>query len=182
MKKELIALGAALALVGTLTACSSTPADQNKGSAGSGATGSTTGSAAGTAYPRSTRSGMTGTAGGHGYTYDGRYTAFPDGRVAPGRGNAARDMERVGKGVADGTRDLVNGVGDVVRDAGNGLRDAGQAVPRWCAGFARRPVWEARPPAAGAGRPFRGACLPCRFSFRPELPRACLAGASPRRP
>lgn len=34
MKKELIALGAALALVGTLTACSSTPADQNKGSAG----------------------------------------------------------------------------------------------------------------------------------------------------
>ena len=47
MKKELIALGAALALVGTLTACSSTPADQNKGSAGSGATGSTTGSAAG---------------------------------------------------------------------------------------------------------------------------------------
>lgn len=38
MKKELIALGAALALVGTLTACSSTPADQNKGSAGSGAT------------------------------------------------------------------------------------------------------------------------------------------------
>ena len=101
MKKELIALGAALALVGTLTACSSTPADQNKGS---------------------------GTAGGHGYTYDGRYTAFPDGRVAPGRGNAARDMERVGKGVADGTRDLVNGVGDVVRDAGNGLRDAGQAV------------------------------------------------------
>lgn len=35
MKKELIALGAALALVGTLTACSSTPADQNKGSAGS---------------------------------------------------------------------------------------------------------------------------------------------------
>lgn len=49
MKKELIALGAALALVGTLTACSSTPADQNKGSAGSGATGSTTGSAAGTA-------------------------------------------------------------------------------------------------------------------------------------
>lgn len=45
MKKELIALGAALALVGTLTACSSTPADQNKGSAGSGATGSTTGSA-----------------------------------------------------------------------------------------------------------------------------------------
>ena len=119
MKKELIALGAALALVGTLTACSSTPADQNKGSAGS---------AAGTAYPRSTRYGMNGTAGGHGYTYDGRYTAFPDGRVAPGRGNAARDMERVGKGVADGTRDLVNGVGDVVRDAGNGLRDAGQAV------------------------------------------------------
>ena len=51
MKKELIALGAALALVGTLTACSSTPADQNKGSAGSGATGSTTGRAAGTAYP-----------------------------------------------------------------------------------------------------------------------------------
>ena len=89
---------------------------------------STTGSAAGTAYPRSTRYGMNGTAGGHGYTYDGRYTAFPDGRVAPGRGNAARDMERVGKGVADGTRDLVNGVGDVVRDAGNGLRDAGQAV------------------------------------------------------
>ena len=127
-EKELIALGAALALVGTLTACSSTPADQNKGSAGSGATGSTTGSAAGTAYPRSTRYGMNGTAGGHGYTYDGRYTAFPDGRVAPGRGNAARDMERVGKGVADGTRDLVNGVGDVVRDAGNGLRDAGQAV------------------------------------------------------
>ena len=116
MKKELIALGAALALVGTLTACSSTPADQNKGSA------------AGTAYPRSTRYGMNGTAGGHGYTYDGRYTAFPDGRVAPGRGNAARDMERVGKGVADGTRDLVNGVRDVVRDAGNGLRDAGQAV------------------------------------------------------
>ena len=114
MKKELIALGAALALVGTLTACSSTPADQNKGSAGSGATGSTTGSAAGTAYPRSTRYGMNGTASGHGYTYDGRYTAFPDGRVAPGRGNAARDMERVGKGVADGTRDLVNGVGDVV--------------------------------------------------------------------
>ena len=75
MKKELIALGAALALVGTLTACSSTPADQNKGSAGSGATGSTTGSAAGTAYPRSTRYGMNGTAGGHGYTYDGRYTA-----------------------------------------------------------------------------------------------------------
>ena len=128
MKKELIALGAALALVGTLTACSSTPADQNKGSASSGATGSTTGSAAGTAYPRSTRYGMNGTAGGHGYTYDGRYTAFPDGRVAPGRGNAAQDMDRVGKGVADGTRDLVNGVGDVVRDAGNGLRDAGQAV------------------------------------------------------
>ena len=71
MKKELIALGAALALVGTLTACSSTPADQNKGSAGSGATGSTTGSAAGTAYPRSTRYGMNGTASGHGYTYDG---------------------------------------------------------------------------------------------------------------
>ena len=128
MKKELIALGAALALVGTLTACSSTPADQNKGSAGSGATGSTTGSAAGTAYPRSTRYGMNGTAGGHGYTYDRRYTAFPDGRVAPGRGNAAQDMDRVGKGVTDGTRDLVNGVGDVVRDAGNGLRDAGQAV------------------------------------------------------
>ena len=52
-------------------------------------------------------------------------TEPPESHVEP---NAARDMERVGKGVADGTRDLVNGVGDVVRDAGNGLRDAGQAV------------------------------------------------------
>lgn len=97
MKKELIALGAALALVGTLTACSSTPADQNKGSAGSGATGSTTGSAAGTAYPRSTRYGMNGTAGGHGYTYDGRYTAFPDGRVAPGPGQCGPGHGASGK-------------------------------------------------------------------------------------
>ena len=128
MKKELIALGAALALVGTLTACSSTPADQNKGSAGSGATRRTNRRAPGPADPPSTPDRRYRARRGHGYTYDGRYTAFPDGRVAPGRGNAARDMERVGKGVADGTRDLVNGVGDVVRDAGNGLRDAGQAV------------------------------------------------------
>ena len=71
---------------------------------------------------------MNGTAGGHGYTYEAPATPPPAGRGAPGRGNAAQERDRVGKGVADGTRDLVNGVGDVVRDAGNGLRDAGQAV------------------------------------------------------
>lgn len=97
MKKELIALGAALALVGTLTACSSTPADQNKGSAGQRRYRQ---------YYRQRRRDCLSpvyplrderTASGHGYTYDGRYTAFPDGQSGTGPGQCGPGHGASGK-------------------------------------------------------------------------------------
>lgn len=126
MKRQLIALGAALALVGTLTACSGRPAD-NKGDAGtSGTNGSgTSGAAAGTAYPRSTRYGVNGAYDYSGY---GTYAADPDGAVSPGHGNMARDVDNLGSDIAKGARDLVDGVGDVVSDVGDGIRDTGRAM------------------------------------------------------
>lgn len=126
MNRQLIALCAAMTLVGTLTACSKTPADNTPNK---GVENGTTTTPSGTSYPRSTRYGVNN---GYNNAYrgntDGRYYAYPDGAVAPGKNGATRDLERVGEDVAGGTRNLMRGVGDMIDDVSNGVNDTGRAL------------------------------------------------------
>lgn len=51
----------------------------------------------------------------------GRYAADPDGLVSTGQGNMARDLDRVGHDITQGTRNAVRGTADAVEDVGEGV-------------------------------------------------------------
>lgn len=154
MKKSLTALALALALAGTLAACSS-DRDPAAGSTGSNGT-----AAGGTSGTNGTASGsMNGAAGGsasgtpgtvsrryggqsvyNGRTYneptyfeDGRYAAGTDGRVYDNNGSAvSRDLTR-------GARDIVRGAGDAVEDMGRGIGNAARDIT---GSYSGTPSWE----------------------------------------
>lgn len=109
MKKNAIALALALALTGTLAACSTDRDGANNG------TGSTGGSASAGQVSRRYR-----TFNGVGsYMDDGRYTAGPDGRVYDS-GTVSRDLTRDAR---DMVRDAGDAIGDIGRGIGNAARD-----------------------------------------------------------
>lgn len=150
MKKSLTALALALALTGSLAACSTDKdpgaggtAGNNSGAAGgtSGSTGgmgsgSTAGSASGTPGTVSRRYGGQTVYNGRaydGYFGDGRYTAGFDGRVYDtGSGALSRDLTR-------GARDIVRGAGDAVEDVGRGIGNAARDIT---GNYSGTPSWE----------------------------------------
>lgn len=127
MKKSLTALALALALAGTLAACSTdkdptngaagnngTTAGGNSGTASGSMNGTTGGSASGTPGTVSRRY-DTYDDQGRDYFYDGRYAAGANGRVYGNDGNTV-------------TRDLTQGARDIVRGAGNAVEDVGRGI------------------------------------------------------
>lgn len=142
MKKSLTALALALALTGTLAACSTDKDPAAGGTVNNGTTGGTSGT-------NGTTSGsMNGTTGGsasgapgtvsrryggqsvyNGRTYneptyfdDGRYAAGSDGQVYGNNGSTvSRDLTR-------GARDIVRGAGDAVEDVGRGIGNAARDI------------------------------------------------------
>ena len=133
MKKSLTALALALALAGTLAACS-TDKNPNNGTAGNNGTtaGGTSGTASGSmnGTTGSSASGTPGTVsrryGGQSvyngriyneptYFDDGRYAAGTDGRVYGNDGNTV-------------SRDLTQGAGNAVEDVGRGIGNAARDI------------------------------------------------------
>lgn len=155
MKKSLTALALALALAGTLAACSTdknpnngaagnngTTAGGTSGTAGGSMNGTTGGSASGTPGTVSRRYGGQSVYNGRIYnepTYfdDGRYTAGSDGQVYGNDGNAvSRDLTR-------GARDIVRGAGDAVEDVGRGIGNAARDITGMGNGtYSGTPSWE----------------------------------------
>ena len=147
MKKSLTALALALALTGTLAACSS-DRDPAAGGTNGGATGGTRGTASGSVNGGGSASGTPGTVGrryggqsvynGRIYnepTYfeDGRYAAGSDGRVYDNNGSdVSRDLTR-------GARDIVRGAGDAVEDMGRGIGNAARDIT---GSYSGTPSWE----------------------------------------
>lgn len=143
MKKSLTALALALALAGTLAACSSDrdPAaggTGNNGTASGSMNGATGGSASGTPGTVSRRYGGQSVYNGRIYnepTYfeDGRYAAGTDGRVYDNNGSTvSRDLTR-------GARDIVRGAGDAVEDVGRGIGNAARDIT---GSYSGTPSWE----------------------------------------
>ena len=143
MNRSLISACAAVMLVGTLTACSSAPANNSSGGTNDAGTGGTPsgGTPSGTSYsvPRSTQypnganqdresygrmtSNRTHSTASPERRPDSRYTAYSDGYVYPG--NSALNSNS-GPGpvhdMARSARHMVSGVGDMFRDAGDAVR------------------------------------------------------------
>ena len=96
MKKSITALALALALAGTLTACSNrdpNPGGSNNG--GSGSPGTTSGSTSGTPGTVSRRYGGGPIYNSRGYLDDGRYAAGSNGQVyGNDGGSVSRDLTR----------------------------------------------------------------------------------------
>ena len=151
MKKGLTALALALALAGTLAACSSDRDPAAGGTANGSATGGTSGTggpASGSVNGGGSASGTPGTVsrryGGQSvyngriyneptYFEDGRYAAGGDGRVYDNNGGAvSRDLTR-------GARDIVRGAGDAVEDMGRGIGNAARDIT---GSYSGTPSWE----------------------------------------
>lgn len=141
MKKSLTALALALALAGTLAACSSDrdpAAGGTSGTASGSMNGATGGSASGTPGTVSRRYGGQSVYNGRIYnepTYfeDGRYAAGADGRVYDNNGSTvSRDLTR-------GARDIVRGAGDAVEDVGRGIGNAARDIT---GSYSGTPSWE----------------------------------------
>lgn len=143
MKKSLTALALALALAGTLAACSTdrNPGGNNSGTAGnnSGTAGTTSGTNGGTVSGSAggSVSGTPGTVsrsyggqsvyngsayGGRDYFEDGRYTAGSNGQVY------SRDNGTVSRDLTQGARDIVRGTEDVLDDMGRGIGNAARDI------------------------------------------------------
>lgn len=147
MKKSLTALALALALAGTLAACSS-DRDPAAGGTNGSATGGTSGTASGSMNNGGSASGTPGTVsrryGGQSvyngriyneptYFEDGRYAAGSDGRVYDNNGSdVSRDLTR-------GARDIVRGAGDAVEDMGRGIGNAARDIT---GSYSGTPSWE----------------------------------------
>lgn len=136
MKKSLTALALALALAGTLAACST---DRDPAAGGtSGTSGTAGGSASGTPGTVSRRYGGQSVYNGRTYnepTYfeDGRYAAGTDGRVYDNNGST------VSRDLTQGARDIVRGAGDAVEDMGRGIGNAARDVT---GSYSGTPSWE----------------------------------------
>lgn len=147
MKKNIAVFALALALTGSLAACSSR--DPNTGSnttgsagnnsgttsgaAGGSVSGTTGGSASGTPGTVSRRYGGQSVYNGRTYFEDGRYTAGSNGQVYGTDGSAAaRDLTR-------DARDLVRDAGDAVGDIG---RSIGSAAQDFTNSYPGTPSWE----------------------------------------
>ncbi len=114
MNRTMIAACAAMVLAGSLTAC-------------------------GTATPKSSMNdpGMT-RSGNQQMMHNGRYRAYPDGRVYPGRETQiARDAKDLGKDVADGTKDLGKDIVDDTKDLGKDIADGAKDIGKDVADGAR---------------------------------------------
>lgn len=129
MNRAIIAACAAVLLAGSLTACGTTTPKSSM------------------TDPRMARSGT------NQMMQNGRYRAYPDGRVYPGTetpfAKDAKDLGKdmmddtkdLGKDIADGTKDLgkdiVDGTKDLGRDIADGAKDIGRDTVRGAKNAAR---------------------------------------------
>lgn len=136
MKKSVAALALALALTGSLAACSTRdPNTANNNAAnnsGSAAPGTTGGSASGTPGTVSRRYDGRTVYNGRTYFDDGRYTAGSNGQVYSWDDNAvSRDLTRDARDIV---RDAGDAIGDIGRGIGNAARDitgTNPGTPSW---------------------------------------------------
>ena len=137
MNKTLIALALALAMTGSLTACSSDRDLNGSGDPGngSGVNGSVSNGSASTGQVARRYDSRTDYA--RDYLNDGRYAAGTNGQVyGTGGGALSRDMTRdarnivrdAGDAVGDVGRGVGNAIGDMTRGVGNAARDIGNGV------------------------------------------------------
>lgn len=155
MKKSLTALALALALTGTLAACSTDKnpnggtADNNGATGGASGTNGTSGTASGSmngtgGTASGSMNGTTGSASGTPGTVSRRYggqsvyngriydnpTYFEDGRYAAGADGRVYDNNgsAVSRDLTRGARDIVRGAGDAVEDVGRGIGNAARDI------------------------------------------------------
>ena len=124
MKKSIAVLALALALTGSLAACSNRDPNANNTTGGAGSSnGSASGSAGQVARRYGNQSVYNGriydgrTYGGRTYFEDGRYTAGSNGQVYD------RDDSRVSRDLTRDARDIVRDTGDAIGDIGRGIGD-----------------------------------------------------------
>jgi hypothetical protein len=133
MKTSITALALAIALAGTLTACSNRDPNANNTTGGAG---SSNGSASGSAGQVSRRY-NTFDNQGHDYFYDGRYTANSNGQVYD------RDGQTLSRDLTQGARDIVRDTGDAIGDIGRGIGDAARDLTGMGnANYSGTPSWE----------------------------------------
>ena len=134
MKKSIAVLALALALTGSLAACSNRDPNANN-TTGSGTTsgsgavsGTTSGSAGQVARRYDNQSVYNGriydgrTYGGRTYFEDGRYTAGSNGQVY------GRDDSTLSRDLTRGARDIVRGTEDALDDVGRGIGNAARDI------------------------------------------------------
>lgn len=146
MKKNIAVFALALALAGSLAACSNRDPNANGGTA-PGATSGTAGSAASGTTGGTANGSVSGTPGtvsrrysgqsiynGRTYIDDGRYTAGSNGQVYDRDGSAgARDLTR-------DARDIVRDAGDAIGDVGRGIGDVARDIT---GNYSGTPSWDA---------------------------------------
>ena len=147
MKKSIAVLALALALTGSLAACSNRDPNANN-TTGSGTTsgsgavsGTTSGSAGQVARRYDNQSVYNGriydgrTYGGRTYFEDGRYTAGSNGQVY------GRDGSTLSRDLTRGARDIVRGTEDVLDDVGRGIGNAARDITG-NGSYSGTPSWE----------------------------------------
>ena len=123
MKKSIAVLALALALTGSLAACSNRDPNANN-TTGSGTTsgsGAVSGTTSGSAGQVSRRY-DTYNNQGRDYFYDGRYTAGSNGQVY------GRDDNTLSRDLTRDARDIVRDAGDAIGDIGRGIGNAARDI------------------------------------------------------
>ena len=132
MKKSIAVLALALALTGSLAACSNRDPNANNttgsGTVSGAGSGTTSGSAGQVARRYDNQSVYNGriydgrTYGGRTYFEDGRYTAGSNGQVY------GRDDNTLSRDLTRDARDIVRDAGDAIGDIGRGIGNAARDI------------------------------------------------------
>ena len=142
MKKSIAVLALALALTGSLAACSNRDPNANN-TTGSGTTsgsGAVSGTTSGSAGQVARRYGNQSVYNGR--IYDGR-TYFEDGRYAAGSNGQVygRDDSTLSRDLTRGARDIVRDTGDAIGDIGRGIGNAARDITG-NGSYSGTPSWE----------------------------------------
>ena len=136
MKKSIAVLALALALTGSLAACSNRDPNANN------TTGSGTGSGSGTAS--GTTSGTTSGSAGQVARRYGNQSVY-NGRIYDGAGSNGqvygRDDSTLSRDLTRGARDIVRGTEDVLDDVGRGIGNAARDITG-NGSYSGTPSWE----------------------------------------
>ena len=124
MKKSIAVLALALALTGSLAACSNRDPNANNttGSGTVSGSGAVSGTTSGSAGQVARRYGNQSVYNGRTYFEDGRYTAGSNGQVY------GRDDSTLSRDLTRDARDIVRDAGDAIGDIGRGIGNAARDI------------------------------------------------------